>query len=873
MPLHIFEPRYVQMITHALDSSGQIAMAMFAGDRWKHEYHGLPPVRPAACVGQIVQHERMDDGRYNILLQGVCRARIEEERPPDDDHQYRRVRLDPVETQSETLIDEGLERLRDWIEQKMTHGALSRVAVAEQVVEYVRNEDVPTPVLMELVSFAMITEPGARYRLLAEGDVLHPSLLETFPSPTETPFVVEHVNEEFTSVCPKTGHPDFGEITVRFQPGAAAAGGTCVELKSLKLYFQSFRAEGIFYEAVTNQVRDDLVACMNPAWLQVITNWRGRGGIRSIIRADHGDAPEGFHAFARTIPSPKAMALDYSPPAAMRSQLGAHARMLDAAGQAARLDRCDFELQREQGTSMPLPHMSFMHMTFRLLLADARRLSLESEPDAAAQRIATMLGIARHLSMDLTHVSSRIACQAAQAACEHGAALLEAHELSNESKGQLRAAIDRFDPKDPFNTRAATIATVEYAIANSAADLRDREFERIGNTGLVGIDAIEEPLPVTIPEQQAWIDTQMDQCREWAKDVVAAMDGADPDAQLRAISQRARTGEYGLLAKTGLTYSLTPRIEGAFSIANTQIGTKKNGEPYLRCLIGDKTGQVPGRKWTVDENLIRRLPADGFIWLEGETQAYQGELQIIVHVIDPLDPSPEQMRELLPASKRDPKDMFAEVVALLGTLEHPAMKALAQTYLDDEFLMDQFRTAPAAKTMHHAYLGGLCEHTLNLMNLTNAICPLYPKINRDLVMMGLFLHDLGKTRELVYDRGFMYSDRGELIGHIVEGAIMLHDKAQQMMHESGQRLPAGALTVLQHIILSHHGVPEYGAAKIPSTPEAIFVSMLDNLDAKTAIALDAARPDRASGMDLGGNFTERQWALDTKLYKPDPLAE
>jgi 3'-5' exoribonuclease len=320
---------------------------------------------------------------------------------------------------------------------------------------------------------------------------------------------------------------------------------------------------------------------------------------------------------------------------------------------------------------------------------------------------------------------------------------------------------------------------------------------------------------------------------------------------------------------------MTPseRIEGAFSISNTQIGTKKNGEPYLRCLIGDKSGQVPGRKWTVDENLIRRLPTEGFVWLEGETQAYQGELQIIVHMIDPLDPSPEQMRELLPASKRDPKEMFDEVVELLGTLKHPAMKALAQTYLDDEFLMDQFRTAPAAKSMHHAYLGGLCEHTLNLMKLTAAVCPLYPKINQDLVMMGLFLHDLGKTRELVYDRGFAYSDRGELIGHIVEGAIMLHDKAQQMMRESGQRLPAGALTVLQHIILSHHGIPEYGAAKIPSTPEAIFVSMLDNLDAKTAIALDAARPDRASGMDLGGNFTERQWALDTKLYKPDPLAE
>jgi 7-cyano-7-deazaguanine reductase len=122
------------------------------------------------------------------------------------------------------------------------------------------------------------------------------SLLETFPTPSDTPFVVEHVNEEFTSVCPKTGHPDFGQITIRFQPQAASAGGTCVELKSLKLYFQSFRNEGIFYEAVTNQVRDDLVGCMSPVWLQVITDWRGRGGIRSVIRADHGQVPAHWRA-------------------------------------------------------------------------------------------------------------------------------------------------------------------------------------------------------------------------------------------------------------------------------------------------------------------------------------------------------------------------------------------------------------------------------------------------------------------------------------------------------------------------------------------------------------------------------------------------
>ncbi len=117
------------------------------------------------------------------------------------------------------------------------------------------------------------------------------SLLEGFQTPTDTPFVVEHIAEEFTSVCPKTGHPDFGIITVRFEPRGAAAGGVCVELKSLKLYFQSFRNEGIYYEAVTNSIRDDLAAFMKPTWLVVKADWRGRGGIRSVIRAEAGSVP------------------------------------------------------------------------------------------------------------------------------------------------------------------------------------------------------------------------------------------------------------------------------------------------------------------------------------------------------------------------------------------------------------------------------------------------------------------------------------------------------------------------------------------------------------------------------------------------------
>jgi 3'-5' exoribonuclease len=276
--------------------------------------------------------------------------------------------------------------------------------------------------------------------------------------------------------------------------------------------------------------------------------------------------------------------------------------------------------------------------------------------------------------------------------------------------------------------------------------------------------------------------------------------------------------------------------------------------------------------WNADENLAARLPSAGFVYCEGETQPYEGQLQLIIQKIEATEPSPDQLRELLPSSERSGEVMFAEVTAILDTLSHPAAKALAKEYLEDEMLMANFKIAPAAKMMHHAYLGGLCEHTLSLLNLASAALPNYPKLNRDIVLLGLFLHDLGKTTELAYEGAFTYTERGELIGHIVEGAIMLHDKAQSAMRSQGVRFPADFVTVLQHIILSHHGVPEYGAAKVPSTPEALFVSMLDNLDAKMAVATEHARPSVQRATDMGGNFTEKIWALETKLFRPDPLA-
>lgn len=323
------------------------------------------------------------------------------------------------------------------------------------------------------------------------------------------------------------------------------------------------------------------------------------------------------------------------------------------------------------------------------------------------------------------------------------------------------------------------------------------------------------------------------------------------------------------------------RIAGAFAISNAQLGKTKQDKPFLKCLISDKTGVLPARMWSIEPAQFKRLPTDGFVYIEAETQPYQGELQLIIQTIDPIEPTPEELADLMPMTTRNIEEMFGEVTRLLNTLKHPAARALAKAYLDDEQLMSAFKKCPAAKAMHHAYLGGLLEHTLTLMQLADLVCPLYPKISRDTVLLGLFLHDLGKTYELVYDRTFSYSDRGELIGHIVEGAIMLHDKAQSVMRTQGIRLPRNFLTVMQHIILSHHGVPEFGAAKIPATPEAIMINLLDNLDAKTVMALASARPDLAAaatpgdptGAALHGNFTEKHWGLETKLFRPDPLGE
>ncbi|MCA9278228.1 MAG: HD domain-containing protein [Phycisphaeraceae bacterium] len=304
---------------------------------------------------------------------------------------------------------------------------------------------------------------------------------------------------------------------------------------------------------------------------------------------------------------------------------------------------------------------------------------------------------------------------------------------------------------------------------------------------------------------------------------------------------------------------------------NAAIGRTRTDKPYFRAIVADRTGEMQARMWDVDEATVGKLLHENVVWIEGKVDSYNNARQLIVTAIDAVEATPEQLGDLLPRSQFDASAMFAELLEHLRTLEHPAMRALAKAYIEDKGLMEKLIKSPAAKSMHHAVVSGLLEHTLNLLRLADAVCPLYPGINRDIVMMGLFIHDLGKTSELSMTGGFDYTDRGNLVGHIGDGLLMLRDKVRTAEAGFGGPLPENAVLALEHIIASHHGVPEYGAMKLPSTPEAVLVSNLDNLDAKTWMALSVSRTDQA--VESPGEWSEKHFGLGTRVYKPDPLAE
>jgi 3'-5' exoribonuclease len=259
---------------------------------------------------------------------------------------------------------------------------------------------------------------------------------------------------------------------------------------------------------------------------------------------------------------------------------------------------------------------------------------------------------------------------------------------------------------------------------------------------------------------------------------------------------------------------------------------------------------------------VRSFESGEFLHVRGKVQLFQGALQMILSSIDRVETEKVELSDFLPHTEQDVSKLYERLCTLLRKLENPHLRALAECFLMDHDLMQGYCKAPAGVRNHHAYLGGLLEHVVTLMESADRIAPLYTELNRDLLLMGVFLHDIGKVRELSYDRAFSYTDEGQLIGHLVIGVEILTEQVQRVPDLTGEPFPAELLLRLKHLIVSHHGALEFGSPTLPMTPEAIALHYLDNLDAKVHSFTRDIREDRGPS-----SWTPYSPATQRRLFK------
>jgi len=301
-----------------------------------------------------------------------------------------------------------------------------------------------------------------------------------------------------------------------------------------------------------------------------------------------------------------------------------------------------------------------------------------------------------------------------------------------------------------------------------------------------------------------------------------------------------------------------------FFLAEKDLRSTTTGSLYMHAVLSDKTGSVPARMWQATEELYRLLPSESFVRVKGRAENYKGSMQFIIEGIQPMLPNqPINIEDFIACTDKDVEQMFKRTLEILRTIKDKHLLYLIKEFVEDKDLMDKFKKAPAAISMHHACLGGLLEHTLNLMEMAVLIGPRYPGLNMDMMLAGTFLHDIGKTQELGWDTCLKYTDCGQLIGHLVIGAMMVEQRAKKVQQEMGQAFPVTTLQILQHMILAHHGDYEFGSPKLPMTAEAMALHHLDNLDAKLEMIkkeIADAEPD--------SDWTKYVRSMERKFYKP-----
>lgn len=304
------------------------------------------------------------------------------------------------------------------------------------------------------------------------------------------------------------------------------------------------------------------------------------------------------------------------------------------------------------------------------------------------------------------------------------------------------------------------------------------------------------------------------------------------------------------------------QIQDIYMVTQPVLRNTAKGDLYIAMYLSDKTGRVNSRIWQASEEIYQSIPSEGFVLIRGKSELYQGSMQLVVNEVKPIDPEQVRITDYVPRTEKNIGEMYEQAKAILGTIENGDLKRLVKAFLDDSELMKQFCIAPAAMQMHHNYIGGLLEHTLSMLNVAVALFLLYPKIQKDLVLTAIFLHDIAKTQELSYKVSFSYTDRGQLLGHIIQGTQMITQKADDLKMD-GEPVNPNILDALLHIIVSHHGQYDFGSPKLPCTPEAFMVTYIDNLDAKMNQTANLIETDQGDG----GNWTSYQKSLETRLYR------
>lgn len=304
-------------------------------------------------------------------------------------------------------------------------------------------------------------------------------------------------------------------------------------------------------------------------------------------------------------------------------------------------------------------------------------------------------------------------------------------------------------------------------------------------------------------------------------------------------------------------------VDQVFIVSEKQLRPNRNGHLYLQLRLSDRTGTLNAMMWNANERTYRCFENGDYLRVSGTTQLYNGALQLIARQVEKAERNEVDEADFvaIPQPRRD--ELAGRLTELLQRVERPPLRHLVEAFLADDQLMDQFCQAPAGIKNHHAYQGGLLEHVVNLLELVQSVAPRYPDLDIELLTVGALLHDIGKTRELVYQRHLAYSDQGQLVGHLVLGVEVLNELIQQAALRSGEPFPDELAAQIKHLIVSHHGELEFGSPKVPMTLEAIVLYLLDNLDAKVhhfrQVMFDDANSD--------SSWTTYQPNLQRKLFK------